>query len=76
MARVIKDLEAYRARTEREDREALERMSTEDSLAIAEALLTSELMDLAEFPDDDNPRSLAISLGLDRKRPPQAPAPG
>ena len=39
-------------------------MTAEESIAIGEALLTSDLMRLAQFPDDDHPRSLAIALGL------------
>jgi hypothetical protein len=39
-------------------------MTAEDSIAIGEALLTSDLMRLAQFPDDDHPCSLAIALGL------------
>jgi hypothetical protein len=39
-------------------------MTVEESIAIGEALLTSDLMRLAQFPDDDHPRSLAIALGL------------
>ena len=39
-------------------------MTIEESIALGEALLTSEIMDLAEFPDDDQPMSLAISLGI------------
>jgi hypothetical protein len=70
---VIKDPRSYRERAEREEREALERMGIEDSIAIGEALLTSELMDLAEFPDDDHPMSLAIALGI--AGPPPGPAP-
>jgi hypothetical protein len=64
---VIKNPAAYRRQSEAEDREALARLSVEDSIAIGEALLTSDLMRLAEFPDDDQPRSLAISLGIERR---------
>ena len=39
-------------------------MTAEDSIAIGEALLTSDVMRLAEFPDDDHPLSLAIALGI------------
>ncbi len=45
-------------------------MSMEESIAVGEALLTSELMDIAEFPDDDHPMSLAIALGIDPRSPP------
>jgi hypothetical protein len=33
-------------------------------IAIGEALLTSEIMRLAEFPAEDHPRSLALALGI------------
>ena len=39
-------------------------MTIEESIALGEDLLTSEIMELAEFPDDDQPRSLAIALGI------------
>jgi hypothetical protein len=41
-------------------------MSAEESIAIGEALLTSDLMNVAVFPDDDHPKSLAIALGIRR----------
>lgn len=64
---------AYRRRTEAEEREALGRMSVKESIAVGEALLTSDLMRLAEFLDDDAPVSLAIALGIERSgRAPQA----
>lgn len=47
-------------------------MSMVESIALGEALLTSEVMDLAVFPDDDAPVSLAIALGLRGRRPAQA----
>ena len=61
---VIKNPRAYAQQSEQERWESLRCMSVQDSIAIGEALLTSELMRLAEFPDDDRPRSLAIVLGL------------
>lgn len=39
-------------------------VASPENRRVEEALLTSELMRLAEFPDDDRPRSLAIALGL------------
>ena len=39
-------------------------MTAGESIAVGEALLTSDLMRLAQFPDDDHPCSLAIALGL------------
>ena len=64
---VIKNPSAYARQSEQERWEALRRMSVQDSIAIGEALLTSELMRLAEFPDDDQPLSLAIALRLGSK---------
>ena len=61
---MIKDPQTYRRQSEAERWEALRRMSVEESIALGEALLTSEIMRLATFPDDDHPRSLAISLGI------------
>jgi hypothetical protein len=43
-------------------------MSPAESIAIGEALLTSEIMLLAEFSDDDHPQSLAVSLGISPQR--------
>lgn len=61
---MITDRVAYERLCEREDRSALRKMTIADSIAVGEALLTSELMDIATFPDDDAPTSLAIALGL------------
>jgi hypothetical protein len=65
---MVIDPDTYRRLSERERDEALEGMTMEESLAIGEALLTSEIMSLAEFPDDDHPQSLAISLGISSPR--------
>jgi hypothetical protein len=62
---MITDLEAYRRESERDRWEALRRLTPEESIAVGEALLTSEIMRLAVFPDDDAPRSLAIALGIE-----------
>jgi hypothetical protein len=43
-------------------------MSIDASIAVLEALLTSELMDIAVFADDDHPRTLARSLGIPAER--------
>jgi hypothetical protein len=64
MKGVIINVDAYRRESEFERWELLRRMSAEESIAVGEALLTSEILRLAEFPDDDHPRSLAISLGI------------
>lgn len=61
---MIKDPQTYRRQSEAERWEALRRMTAADSIALGEALLTSEIMRLATFPDDDYPRSLAIRLGI------------
>jgi hypothetical protein len=61
---MIKNPQAYARQSEKERWDALRGMSAAESIAIGEALLTSDLMRLAEFPDDDHPLSLAIALGL------------
>jgi hypothetical protein len=61
---MIKNPQAYARQSEEEDRAALQDMTAEESIAVGEALLTSDLMRLAQFPDDDHPCSLAIALGL------------
>lgn len=61
---MITNAQAHARQSEKERWEALRLLSVEDSIAIGEALLTSELMRLAEFPDDDRPVSLAIALRL------------
>jgi hypothetical protein len=67
---MIKDPKLYREMSERERQATLQEMTMEQSIAIAEALLTSELMAVAKFPDDDHPRSLAIQLKLKRRAAP------
>jgi len=64
MQGVIKNTDTYRRESELERWELLRQMSPEESIAIGEALLTSEMLALADFPDDDQPQSLAISLGI------------
>ena len=61
---MITDPEQHRRPAEADRWEALARMTPEESIGLGEALLTSELMDLAEFPDDDRPVCLPVSLGL------------
>lgn len=61
---MIKNPQAYARQSEQERWDALRGMSVAESIAIGEALLTSDVMRLAEFPDDDHPLSLAIALGL------------
>jgi hypothetical protein len=65
---VIKDAAAYARLCEREHWAALQAMSLEESIAVLEALLTSELMQVAVFADDDHPVSLARSLGIPARR--------
>jgi hypothetical protein len=62
---MIRNVDAYRRESERDRWESLQRMTPEESIAVGEALLTSEIMSLAVFPDDDEPRSLAIALGIE-----------
>jgi len=54
----------YQRRAEQERWDALRRLTVDESIAIGEALLTSDIMRLAEFPADDHPRSLALALGI------------
>lgn len=65
---VIKDPAAYARLCEQEHWEALRATSIDDSIAVLEALLTSDLMDFAVFADDDRPMSLARSLGIPAAR--------
>jgi hypothetical protein len=65
---MIKDRDAYARLRENEHWDALRAMSLDESIAVLEALLTSELMDIAVFPDDDQPVSLARSLGIPDQR--------
>ena len=61
---MIKNLGAYARQSDEDHLSALKQMTAEDSIAIGEAHLTSDVMRLAEFPDDDHPLSLAIALGI------------
>ncbi len=62
---MIKNRAAFDRAAEQEPWDALAGMPPAESIAIGEALLTSDLMRLAVFPDDDHPRSLAGSLGIE-----------
>jgi hypothetical protein len=64
MDSMIRNEDEFRREAEFDRWESLRRMSPEESIALGEALLTSEMMNMAEFPDDDHPRSLAIALGI------------
>jgi hypothetical protein len=61
---MIRNPELYRQQAEQERWEALRRMTVDESIAIGEALLTSEIMRFAQFPADDRPRNLASALGI------------
>ncbi len=61
---MITDRRAYDRLRESEQEDRLARMSVEESIAIGEGLLTSELMGMAVFPARERPRSLAIALGI------------
>jgi len=61
---MITDPDAYDRLCESERAAALRAATAEETIAIGEALLTSELMDLAVFSDDDDPMSLTIALGV------------
>ena len=67
-ARVIKDRQAYARLCEEERWDRLRAMTLDESIAVMEALLTSELMDIAVFPDDDHPMSLARSLRIPEEK--------
>lgn len=56
--------EQFRSEVDRDRWETLRRMTAAESIAVGEALLTSDIMRVAEFPDDDQPMSLAIALGI------------
>ena len=61
---MIRNPKHYQRQEEQERFEALRRLTVDESIAIGEALLTSDIMRLAEFPADDHPRSLALALGI------------
>lgn len=65
---MIRNTALFADQAERDRWDRLRRMSAAESIAIGEALLTSELMLLAEFSDDDHPQSLAVSLGISPQR--------
>ncbi|MGH7895784.1 MAG: hypothetical protein ACREQL_14020 [Candidatus Binatia bacterium] len=61
---MITDRNAYERLCERERWDRLRAMTADESIALGEALLTSELMRIAAFPDRPRPVSLAVALGL------------
>ena len=68
---MIKNSKLYRKLAEKRRWEALQKMSAEESLALGEALLTSQLMTLAKFPRPRRPKCLAVSLGIRKRFRPQ-----
>jgi hypothetical protein len=67
---MIKDPETYRHQSEGARWQALRRMTAEESIALGEALLTSELMQYADLSPRDRPINLAVALGI-VPRPPE-----
>jgi hypothetical protein len=67
MLLMITNPSAYRSLDDGERWEALRRMTPEESIALGEALLTSEIMEQADFADDDRPMCLAVALGIRRR---------
>ena len=65
---MIRNRALFADQVERDRWDRLQRMSPAESIAIGEALLTSEIMLLAEFSDDDHPQSLSVSLGISPQR--------
>jgi hypothetical protein len=61
---MIVNVDLYRRLSEDDHWEVLRKMTPEESIALGEALLTSEVMDVAEFPEEDRPVCLAMSLGI------------
>jgi len=61
---MVKDAGAFEQLCEAERWEALRRMTVEESIAIGEALLTSDVMRLASFDVRSQPMSLAVALGV------------
>ena len=61
---MIKNEAEYRRDAEFDREETLRRMTVAESIALGEALLTSQIMRVAKSSDDDHPRSLAIALGI------------
>jgi hypothetical protein len=61
---MIRNPNDYERQADQERWEALRRMTAAESIAVGEALLTSEIMRLAVLPTDDHPLSLAIALGI------------
>ena len=65
---MIRDLEAYERIRVAEELRALRKLTEEESIAIAEALLTSSLMAQFNFTDAPRPLNLVRSLRIDPSR--------
>jgi hypothetical protein len=61
---VIRNIKAYQQIRDAEYWRDLSRMSIDDSIRLGEDLLTSQIVDVRAFADDDHPMSLARSLGI------------
>ena len=61
---MIRDIKAYAQIRDAEYWLELSRMSIDDSIRLGEDLLTSQIVDVRAFTDDDHPMSLARSLGI------------
>jgi hypothetical protein len=70
--RVITDRAAYARLCEQERWAALRAMTPEESIAVLEALLSSEIEDISVFADDDHPVSLARALRIPPDRLPRS----
>lgn len=64
---MIKNPKVYRKRSEKQRWDALSRLRIDETLAIGEALLTSEIMKIARFRKRRRPMSLAIALGIEQR---------
>jgi hypothetical protein len=67
-ASVIRDLAAYERIRVADETRALQELSDEEGIAMAEALLTSSLMAGFDLTDAPRPLNLVRSLGIDPRR--------
>ncbi|TMQ11409.1 MAG: hypothetical protein E6J90_34750 [Deltaproteobacteria bacterium] len=65
---MIRDLAAYERLRVADEIRALQELSDEDGIAMAEALLTSSLMAQFDLTDAPRPVNLVRSLGIDPTR--------
>lgn len=61
---MIKNVKTYRKHAERRRWQALQRLRPEDSIAIGEALLTSEIMAFVRSARRARTKCLAVALGI------------